>query len=413
MDWVPPAKYRPPLAGDMNCDVCVVGGGYTGLSAAMHLAAKGARVTLLEAMSAGFAASGRNGGQIHIGFRREQANLEKWLGTEHAHDLWRLSEEARTQLSSLITANDISCDLRSGIFLAAHSAAALRSLARDAEQLDRHYGHSTKILDAGQASSIVGSTQYVGGRLDEHGGSLHPMKFARGLADAAEQHGVLIHESTPARSIVRQQKPQVRCDGGIISADHVILACDAFSGSLAPELAQFIGHIESFQIATASLAAGLRRAILPGDIAVADTRFAPDYYRMTPGGKLVFGGGEHYWPRPGDNALPVRSRLAAVFPQLAGVKIDHAWRGTIGVTRTRMPHAGMLSQRIYFAHGYSGHGLALSLLYGKAMAEAVLGNSERFEILTRIPAAPFPGGATMRKPLMAAGLLFHKMLDAI
>ena len=413
MDWVPPARLRPPLSGDMNCDVCIVGGGYTGLSAAIHLAAKGARITLVEARSAGFAASGRNGGQIHTGFRREQADLEKWLGPGHAGELWRLAKDARGLLDMLITQNKISCDLHQGILLAAHNSMALRALARDAEHLHHAYDHPTKMLDADKVRALTGSKNYLGGRLDERGGQLHPLKFIRGLADAAEQYGVLIHENTPARSISRNVKPQLRCDRGTISADHVLIACDAFCGTLVPELAQFIGHIEGFQIATAPLDAGLDNTVLPGGLAVADTRFAPDYYRKTPNGRLIFGGGERYWTMPDDNALPVRPHLTAVFPQLAGAKIDHAWRGTIGVTRTRMPHAGKLSERILFAHGYSGQGLALSLLYGNAMAEAVLGHSEHFDSLARIPAKPFPGGAALRKPLMAAGLLLHKMLDAI
>ena len=403
------AAPRPPLDGDAKADICVVGGGYTGLSAALHAARAGAKVVLVEAETIGFAASGRNGGQIHPGHRKDQAKLERWLGEGHARDLWRLSEDARALVFDL--ARD-GCDLKRGLVIAAHNARAARDLAEDAAYLAAHYGYTElRMLDRDETSATLGTTAYPAARLDSGGGHLHPLNFARRLAALSSEAGAVLHENTPALAIDRAQGI-VRTPRGTVRADRVILACDAFSAALAPELAPYIAHVESFLVATAPLGA-LAAKVLPGDVAVADTRHVLDYYRKSADGRLIFAGRESYWNPPRDIVAMVRPRLLKVFPALADIPIEYGWRGTVGITRTRMPHFGRLGPRVLFGHGYSGHGVALSMIGGKALAEAALGQPERFDVLARVPPRKFPGGPLLRKPMVTAALTLLKLSDTL
>lgn len=401
----------PRLSGDIRCDICVIGGGYTGLSAALHLANAGAKVVLLEAHEMGFAASGRNGGQIHPGHRKDQSELERWLGRQHARDLWTLSEEAR-QLVFMLAGQE--CDVKRGLVIAAHNNRAARHLRHDTEYLAANYQYrEARMLDRSEAQAALGTDVYEAARLDAGGGHLHPLKYVRALAAKAWEAGALLHEHSPALSVEDNDRPVVRASDGTVSADHVLLACDAFSAAVAPQLAPYIAHVESFIVATDPLDEVQRQNVVPCDAAVADTRHVLDYYRKSADGRLLFAGREAYWTPPGDVARVVRPRLLKVFPDLREVPIAFGWSGTVGITRTRMPHFGRLGARTIFAHGYSGHGVALATLGGKALAEAVTGNTERFDILARVPAQTFPGGALLRKPMVTAALLTLKILDAI
>jgi gamma-glutamylputrescine oxidase len=404
----PPFGPESRLAGTLNADLCVIGGGYTGLSAALHAARAGARVVLIEADRIGFQASGRNGGQIHPGHRHDQADLERWLGPQHARDLWALSEEARALVFEFAASD---CDLKRGLVIAAHNETAARGLLEDAEYLAAHYRYGDlTMLDAAATTTSLGTSVYPAARLDRGGGHLHPLKFARRLAQLAVAAGASIYENTRARGV---DGANVNCEAGTIKAEHTIFACDAFSASVAPELAPYIAHVESFIIATAPLGDALNRAILPNDAAVADTRHVLDYYRKSTDGRLLFAGRESYWNPPDDIAALVRPRMLRVFPALSGVPIEYAWRGTVGITRTRMPHFGKLAPNLIFGHGYSGHGVALAVLGGKALAEAALGKSERFDILARVPPRRFPGGPFLRKPMVTAALTWLKFVDAM
>ena len=406
-----PAPTFSPLTCDTKADVCVIGGGYTGLSAALHLAKAGAKVVLVEAKSVGFAASGRNGGQIHPGHRKDQAELERWLGRVHAKALWDLSEEARLLVFELAADN---CEVKRGLVIAAHNAQAARALAAEAEHLEKHYNYGDgTMLDHEQTAAALGSDIYRAARLDMGGGHLHPLKFARNLAERATREGATIYDDTAALSLELGTQTTVHCRHGSIRADQIVLACDAFSAALAPQLERFIAHVESFIIATAPLSAAQRSKVVPCDAAVADTRHILDYYRKSADGRLLFAGREALLSPPGNIAKLVRPRMLKVFPELRDVAIEYAWSGTVGITRTRMPHFGRLSPRAIFAHGYSGHGVALATFGGKVLAEAVLGKTERFDTLAKMPAQAFPGGALLRKPMVTAALLSLKLLDSI
>ena len=405
---------RPRLTGDMRVDVCVVGGGFTGLTAALHLARAGAKVALLEAETVGFAASGRNGGQIHTGHRMSQPELERWLGPVHAHDLWDLCEESKALVRSQAATLAPDAHLKDGLIIAAHDRTALRELGEDTDYLNQRYGYSSARMIGAEETHRLTGAEYLGGRLDMGGGHLHPLRYARGLARGAEAAGATIFEHSRARSVETEATniAVVQSETGKVTADFVLLATDAFSADLAPELAPFIAHVESFISATAPLPPELNAQILPTDAAVADTRHVLDYYRKSDDGRLLFAGREGYWNVPNDIAPIVRKRMLQVFPMLQSVPTEYAWSGTVGITVTRLPHMGRLSPHVLFAHGYSGQGVALTSIGGKLMAEAALGKPERFEVMARVPARRFPGGPWLRKPLVAAALFAFKIADA-
>ncbi len=404
---------RAALSDNMLADVCVIGGGFTGLTAALHLARAGARVILLEAETVGFAASGRNGGQIHTGHRMSQASLERWLGYTHAHDLWDLCEESKALVRSQIAEFAPDSHLKDGLIIAAHDRKALRELGEEAEYLYKHYNYTAAHMIAADETQRLTGAQYFGGKLDMGGGHLHPLRYARGLARAVEAAGGVIYEHSLVRAVGPSAGKNLSyCENGAVAASYIVLATDAFSAELVPELAPYIAHVESFVSATAPLPPELNAQILPTDAAVADTRHVLDYYRKSDDGRLLFAGREGYWSVPTDIAPIVRSRMLQVFPMLESVPTEYAWSGTVGITVTRLPHMGRLWPGAFFAHGYSGQGVALSAIGGKLMAEAVLGNSERFDVMARVPAKKFPGGPWLRKPLVAAALFAFKIADA-
>jgi len=414
-DSLPAPQPHMQLIGNVRADFCVIGGGFTGLSAALQLASAGARVIILEGRTIGFGASGRNGGQMHTGLRQSQKVLEKWLGKTHARDLWDLSEESKALVRDLIAKCRIDCALKDGLVIAADDRGAVKPLAEDTEYLQAQYSyHKARMLDAAETERELGTTVYPASRFDAGGGHLQPLAFARGLEKVIEAAGVRIYENSRARRIEGSHRDiRVICDKGAVDADHVILACDALSGELAPELSPYIAHVESFMTATEPLSDSLYSRILPSDAAVADTRHVLDYYRKSEDRRMLFAGRESYFTLPKDIASVVRPRMLRVYPALREIRTEYAWSGTVGITFTRMPHFGRLGPRIFFAHGYSGQGVALANLAGKLMAEAALGKPERFEVFERVPARKFPGNAWMRKPLVAAGLTLYKLLDCV
>jgi gamma-glutamylputrescine oxidase len=305
--------------------------------------------------------------------------------------------------------------LKSGLIIAAHDRRALRALDEETSRLADDYGYKdVSHLDAGAIAHAIGTDLYPGGRLDAGGGHINPMKLAQGLAEAALRAGAKIYEKSKVRSLDRQQRQfVVHADTGSVQADRIAVALDAYSADLLPELAPYIGHVESFIVATAPLTPSMAELVLPSGVAVADTRHVLDYYRKSADDRLLFAGRESYWNVPADIARLVRPRMVRVFPRLAEIPIEFGWSGTVGITRTRMPHFGWLGERLAFAHGYSGHGVAMAVLGGRLLAEALLGRPERFEIMRRVPAKPFPGGRLLRRPLVSAGLYWFKLVDAI
>ena len=403
----------PPLRGSLRADVCVVGGGYTGLSAALHLAERGYSVVLLEAHRAGFGASGRNGGQVGSGQRLEQDELERRMGRDDAHRLWAIAEEAKALVRDLITRHAMPVPFRPGVAHACRTEAEVRHSHAMAEKLAREYGYDqVEPLDKAGIRGLIGSDDYVGGDIDRGAGHIHPLNFAIGLAQAAQAAGVTFHENTLVTGITRGQTTQVMTAKGSVTADHVILACNGYLGDLVPEVAARVMPINNFIIATEPLGAGARD-LLAEAVAVADTRFVVNYWRLSEDNRLLFGGGESFGYRFPDVIATVRKPMLKVYPQLRDVRIDYAWGGTLAITMNRMPHFARPAPNCLSAGGYSGHGVALATLAGRLMADAVAGQSHGFDTMAAIPTRSFPGGTMLRSPLLVAGMAWYGLRDRL
>jgi len=405
----------PAADGDMRADVCVIGGGYTGLSAALHLAEAGLSVVLVEAHRVGWGASGRNGGQIGPGQRIGQDVLEARLGREHAHMLWDQGLEALSLVHDLIARHGIDCELAEGVIHADHRPRFVPHSHAYAEKLMHDYGYGRlRVLDRAGIQTLVGSEDYHGGVLDEGAGHLHPLKYALGLARAAEAAGVRIHERSRVQRIRRGDPATVETDQGRVRAGHVILAANGYLGGLERETAARVMPINNFIVATEPLGAGRAREIIAQNHAVADSRFVINYFRLTPDHRLLFGGGESYNYRfPRDIAAKARRPMLKVFPQLAAAAITHAWGGTLAITMSRLPYLTRLAPNILCAGGYSGHGVALASHAGRILARAVQGQAGRFDVFASIPARRFPGGLALRTPLLALAMLWHGLRDRV
>ena len=402
----------PALAGEVRADVVVVGGGYTGLSAALHMAQAGLRVVLLEAHRVGFGASGRNGGQVGSGQRLEVDDLEPMFGRDTTRRLWDFGNEAKDLVKSLIDTHAIDADWTPGIAHAVNRPRDLPHAFALAEKLDRDYAYPhLHPMDAAEFRGWVDSPLYHGGALDRGAASIHPLRYALGLAKAAAGAGAAIHERSEVTRIDHGPKVTVHTAGGRVTADHLCLACNGYLGGLDGHVAARVMPIINFIVATETL--GDRAAILRDRIAVADSLFVINYFRVSHDGRLLFGGGESYGYRFPAIEPTVRKPLERVFPQLKGVRIDHAWGGTLAITMNRLPCFARPAPNVLSASGYSGHGVALATLAGRAMAEAVRGQAARFDVLASLPSAPFPGGPKLRAPLLALAMTWFSLRDRL
>ncbi len=403
-----------PLRGNARADVVVVGAGYTGLSAALHLAEAGMDVALIEAQRAGFGASGRNGGQLGSGQRMDQEGLERLMGVSDAAKLWDLAEDAKALVKSLITKHKIECYLQPGV---AHATMSAREMAHEhayADHLAERYGY-TQIdkLDRNAMQALCPSPAYHGGVLDMGAAHLHPLRYALGLARAAKAAGVRIYEQSEVSGIDDGARATVHTSGGQISADHVILACNGYLGGLNGRVAKRVMPINNFIAATRPLGDEAAR-VLTRDVAVADMKFVVNYFRLSHDKRLLFGGGESYGYRfPSDLEALVRRPMAEIFPHLQDVEIDYAWGGTLAITIKRMPYLVRLAPNMLSASGYSGHGVGSATHAGKLMADAVLGEANGFDTMARVPATPFPGGAALRTPLLILAMTWYSMRDRL
>lgn len=403
-----------PLKGEVRADLCVVGGGFTGLSAALHAAQSGLSVVLLDAQRVGFGASGRNGGQVGSGHRQLQSWLEARMGHDAAKALWALSEDAKALTRSLVAAHAPEAGFKPGIAHLDWAASDVPHTHAEAAHLAKTYGYDQiRPLDRAETQALVGSDAYQGGWLDQGAGHLHPLRYALGLARACASAGAQIFERTEVHRIAAGAPALVQTDRGRVLADHVILATNGYMGGLDRSVAARVMPINNFILATEPL--GHRAArILSRDVAVADSKFVVNYFRLSEDQRLLFGGGESYgYKFPADIAATVRKPMLEVFPQLADVAITHAWGGTLAITMTRMPYVARLSPNIFNASGYSGHGVALAGLAGKLMAQAVVGDASGFDLLSRLPAQRFPGGSAFRSPLLALAMTWFAMRDRL
>ena len=400
---------RPPLRGETAADLCIVGGGFTGLSAALAAAGAGASVVLVEARRVGWGASGRNGGQVGSGQRVALSELERRFGPDRALALWRLGEAARDEVRRLVEAHAPEARWRPGIAHLEYDAKGAESAMREARLVARRTGgREAEPLDATGAARLTGSRAFAGGVLDRESGHVHPMRLAFGLARAAMAAGARIHEGTRVHRVSEGAETIVHCHSGRVRAKRVLLACNGYLAGLSEPVEARVMPINNFVVATEPVP-----GLMAEDVAAYDSKFVVSYWRMSEDDRLLFGGGESYgYGFPKDIAALVQKPLERIYPQLKGVRIDHAWGGTLAITVNRLPHLAEQGA-VLNASGYSGHGVALGCLAGRLAAEKAGGASEGWDLMAALPTPPFPGGRLGRGALLPLAMGFFALRDRL
>lgn len=407
------ALTHPVAKGDLRCDVCVIGGGFTGLSSALHLATKGYDVILLEAHRTGWGASGRNGGQMAVGQRIDQDELEKLLGLDHARALWNLSLDAVGLVHKLMKSHNISCDFKPGVLHADHKERFVRHSHEYVDKMRRDYDYNQiSAVSRDEMRQMIGTDAYFGGALDMGSGHIHPLNFALGLAAAATKAGVRIFDQSRVRGISHTAPAKVTTDQATVTADFVVMGCNGYAGRLEEDVAANVMPINNYILATEPLSDDLARELIRDNVAVADSKFIINYYRLSADNRMLFGGTESYRYRfPKDIGASVRKPMLEIYPQLKDTRIDYAWGGTLGITMNRMPHFERLRGNILSAGGFSGHGVALATLAGRIMADAIDGQASDFDVMASVPTQRFPGGTALRWPLLILAMTWFSLRD--
>lgn len=411
---LPEPPLRPPLEGTAACDIGVVGGGIAGLSAALHLAQRGYRVALVEAERIGWGASGRSGAQAIFGVAAGQDKLTALLGAADARRIWDMSVEALALMRELIAQHQIDCDYVWGQMHVAIKPRQLAELKQWEHELHEVYGYrSVHMLDLTATRRLVASDRYIGGLLDTNSGHLNPLKYVRGLATAAERLGCALYEGSRVLRYERRNGTlHLVTATGDLQCRHIVFAGNASLGGTVPALTKRIMPVGTYIVATESLGEATARSLLPDNTAVTDINWVLDYFRRSSDHRLLFGGRVSYSGRDAfDTARATRRRMLNVFPQLKDTRIEYAWGGYVDITMNRAPDFGRLESDVYYLQGFSGHGMALTGLAGKLVAEAIAGGAERFDVFARIPHRHFPGGRLLRTPALVLAMLYYRLKD--
>ena len=417
-----PAKLRadrPALQGEQRVDVGVVGGGVAGCSAALHLAERGYRVGLLETNKVGFGASGRSGGQTIFGLAVGQDKLVAQVGVTDARRIFDFSIEALDLTQTLIGRYAIACDYHGNHLHVAVKPRQVRELSDWVHELQDQYDYRTvRFLDRATLHTHVKSERYLAGLLDTRSGHLHPLKYTQGLARAAESKGIRIYEHSRALAYEggasASDEIRLQTAAGILRCKFLVLCGNAYLGPVAPRLARRILGVGTYVIATEPLAPARAAGLLPSNAAVADINWILDYFRLSADQRLLFGGRVSYSslepPRLADS---MHRRMVKVFPGLRDTRVDFTWGGLLDITMSRAPDFGRLAPNVFYLQGFSGHGMALSAMAGKLIAEAISGTAERFDVFTRIPHRNFPGGPLLRRPALMLAMLYYRLKDLL
>lgn len=405
------APERAPLEGDHQADVCVIGGGYTGLSTAISLLEKGFSVILLEQAKIGYGASGRNGGQIVNSYSRDMDFVEKWYGKTLADQMGSMAFEGGDIIRERIEKYNIECDYKKYNIFAAITPKQMHEL-EEKTKLWGKYGHTEiDLLDKTELKTHIGSDRYIGGMLDKKGGQIHPLNLALGEASAVESLGGKIFEHSQAIRVEEGEEVKIFTEKGVVGAKFIVVAGNAYLGDLLPKLSEKTVPCGTQVLTTEPLGEALAKELLPTDICVEDSNYLLDYYRLTADNRLIYGGDVAYGARePARIESIIRPKMLKTFPQLANVKIDYTWTGNFSLTLSRMPQVGKLGKNILYSQGCSGHGVTFTHLAGRFIGEAIMGNSSRFDAFASLPHFPFPGGI-FRVPLLSIGAWYYDMRD--
>ncbi len=402
------------LDGDRSCDVVIVGGGFTGLSAAVHLAESGADVVLMESHRFGDGASGRNGGQLNTGQRAWPEEMEAEYGFTRAKALFDVAEEAKAHLLEFSGTHGIDIEYMPGQLSVAHKSRYVDNYKAHAGIMAERFGYPhISFMDAKETAERVGSQRFFGGVRDTGTGHIHPLRLVIGTARVAAVSGAHLYENTPATAIASNgRKVRVTTPFGTVTADKCLIATNAYGGRLEPVSAAHIMPIGSFIGATVPL--GVGSPVIPGGESVDDSRFVVRYFRKSKDGRLLFGGREIYAVAdPGDIHIHIRKQIAEIYPDLRDVEITHGWGGYVGITMPRQPFVREVMPNVISAGGYSGHGVMLSNFVGKLYADTVAGNREKLKLFEELRVPAFPGGRKLRAPLLFLALNWYALRDRI
>ena len=402
-----------PLRGAQHADVCVIGAGFTGISSALYLAERGYKVYVVEANRVGWGASGRNGGQIISGISGEE-KIAARLGQEGERILWEMGWAGHDIIRERVETYGIDCDLTWGYLDVAIKQRHIRAQIEDFEALEKYnFPHEYRLLSGEETASTIGTEAYIGALLNMGNGHLHPLNLCIGEAGAAVSRGATIFEQSPVLRIEHGARPCVITEQGSVTADFIVIAGNAYH-FIEPELRGKMFPVNSFIIATEPLTEDQVNSINPKDLAVCDPNFVLEYFRLAADKRLLFGGRCNY---SGSDPEVIKKtlipKMLRIYPRLAGIKIDYAWGGTIGVTFNRVPQLGRISSNVFYSQGYSGHGVNVTHLAGQIMADTVAGTLERFDMFANIKPIVIPGAHTFRNQMVALGVLYYKIKDRL
>jgi gamma-glutamylputrescine oxidase len=412
---------RAALAGAVDCDVCVVGGGIAGCSTALHLAERGYSVVLLEENRIGWGASGRSGAQAIYGLAAPQAKVKSLVGSDAARTIWDVTVESLDLIRELIAKHQIDCDWVQGHMLTAIKQRHDADIHTELEELrDQYLYRSVRYMPRDEVRSVLATDRYVGALFDSQSGHLQPLNYTLGLAAAAERAGVRIFEGTRGLDFTNTAASatggsvRIRTAGGEVRSRFVVLSGNVYLGDTARSLTSKIMAVATYIVATEPLGAERARTLITNNAAVSDMNWVLDYFRLSADHRLLFGGRVNYSGLASfDAPSATRARMVGVFPQLKDVRVEFSWGGDVDITLNRAPHFGRLAPNVYFLQGFSGHGIALTGMAGKLVAQAVAGTAERFDVFARIPHADFPGGAALRRPALVLAMLYYRIKDLL
>ena len=409
---------HPKLEGDITVDVCVVGGGFAGLSSAIELSDRGYKVAVLEANHIGFGASGRNGGQLIAGLACEQDVIEKAIGFDAAKQVWNMTLEALDLVRERVKRFDIKCDLTDGFLGVSVNEKKGKKLRIWFDDMQKRYNYAVEWIEPAYIKKWIDSPRYFNGYYDKQSGHLHPLNYCLGLARGAASLGVQIFQQSAVTAMQQGETVTLTTDKGLVKAKYVVLAGNMYLPEIAPLVAPKIANrimpVGTYIIGTEPIESSLAARLIPTNSAVCDTNFVLDYFRMSRDKRMIYGGHVSYSAiTPPNLTQSMQARMANTFPQLKDTKVEYTWGGFVDISMNRAPDFGRIAPNIYYLQGFSGHGVALTGIAGKLVAEAINGQANRFDVFASIKHHDFFGGKLLRTPALVLGMAWYKLKEKL